>query len=166
MCHRFTREGAKKVIVADLNGDGAKAVAGDIGSVGHAVDVSYEQTINLIEDTKRTSDRLILCSNAVLPSVSTSSSQTSCGTREVNTMSHIQHGIWCSALDRARRLTVKYCPAAVLSVWFCPVRGNYTRPWRWRSGCRSPMATGHRIGSLPTGGADCDDGRRTRGCWC
>ena len=53
MCRRFTREGATKVIVADLNGDGAKAVADEIGNVGHAVDVRNEQDIiNLIEDTE------------------------------------------------------------------------------------------------------------------
>ena len=53
MCHRLTREGAKKVNIADLNGDGAEAVADDIGSVGQAVDMSYEQDlINLIEDTE------------------------------------------------------------------------------------------------------------------
>mgnify|MGYP005676028119 FL=1 len=66
MCHRFTREGAKKVIVADLNGDGAKAVADDIGSVGHAVDVSCEQDlINLIEDTEAHFGPIdLFCSNA------------------------------------------------------------------------------------------------------
>lgn len=54
MCRRFTREGARKVVVADLNGDGAKAVAEEIGSVGHAVDVRNEQDlINLIEHTER-----------------------------------------------------------------------------------------------------------------
>ena len=66
MCHRFTREGAKKVIVADLNGDGAKAVADDIGSVGQAVDVSCEQDlINLIEDTDAHFGPIdLFCSNA------------------------------------------------------------------------------------------------------
>ena len=31
MCRRFAREGAKKVIVADLNGEGAASVAAEIG---------------------------------------------------------------------------------------------------------------------------------------
>ena len=53
MCRRFNREGTKKVNIADLNGDCAKAVADDIGSVRHMVDMSYEQDlINLIEDTE------------------------------------------------------------------------------------------------------------------
>lgn len=66
MCRRFTREGARKVVVADLNGDGAKAVAEEIGSVGHAVDVRNEQDlINLIEHTEREFGPIdLFCSNA------------------------------------------------------------------------------------------------------
>ena len=66
MCRRFTREGARKVVVADLNGDGAKAVASEIGSVGHAVDVRNEQDlINLIDDTEGQFGPIdLFCSNA------------------------------------------------------------------------------------------------------
>ena len=66
MCRRFTREGARKVVVADLNGDGAQAVADEIGSVGHAVDVSSEQDlINLINDTENQFGPIdLFCSNA------------------------------------------------------------------------------------------------------
>ncbi|MDA1074643.1 MAG: SDR family NAD(P)-dependent oxidoreductase [Proteobacteria bacterium] len=53
VCERFAREGVKKVIVADLNGDGAKKVADDIGGWGIGVDVSNEaDIINLIEETE------------------------------------------------------------------------------------------------------------------
>lgn len=53
MCHRFTQEGAAKVIVSDLNGEGAHVVAEEIGSVGYGVDVGNEQdTIHLIDDTE------------------------------------------------------------------------------------------------------------------
>ena len=66
MCRRFTREGARKVVVADLNGDGAKALAAEIGSVGHAVDVRNEQDlINLIDDTEGQFGPIdLFCSNA------------------------------------------------------------------------------------------------------
>ena len=66
MCRRFTQEGAKKVVVADLNGGGAKAVAAEIGSVGHAVDVRNEQDlINLIDDTEGQFGPIdLFCSNA------------------------------------------------------------------------------------------------------
>ena len=66
MCRRFTREGARKVVVADLNGDGAKAVAEEIGSIGHAVDVRNEQDIiKLIDDTESQFGPIdLFCSNA------------------------------------------------------------------------------------------------------
>ena len=66
MCRRFTREGASRVIVADLNGAGAKAVAEEIASVGHAVDVRNEQDlIALIEHTESEFGPIdLFCSNA------------------------------------------------------------------------------------------------------
>lgn len=93
MCRRFTREGAAKVIVADLNGDGAKAVAQEIGSVGHAVDVRNEQDIiNLIEDTEDKFGPIdLFCSNAGIGigrDVS-DSDEVWQAIWEVNTMSHV-----------------------------------------------------------------------------
>lgn len=66
MCLRFAKEGAAKVIVADLNSDGAQAVAKEIGSVGHAVDVRNEQDIiKLIDDTESQFGPIdLFCSNA------------------------------------------------------------------------------------------------------
>ena len=66
MCRRFAREGAAKVVVADLNGEGAQAVADEIGSVGHAVDVRNEQDIvNLIDETEKQFGPIdLFCSNA------------------------------------------------------------------------------------------------------
>ena len=45
MCRRFAREGAKKVVVADLNGEGAAAVAAEFGGFSMAVDVRKEWPI-------------------------------------------------------------------------------------------------------------------------
>ena len=54
MCRRFVREGAKQVVVADRDGDGAEAVAAEIGGVAMAVDVREEaQIVNLIETTEK-----------------------------------------------------------------------------------------------------------------
>ena len=66
MCRRFAREGAAKVVVADLNGEGAQAVADEIGSVGHVVDVRNEQDIvNLIDETEKQFGPIdLFCSNA------------------------------------------------------------------------------------------------------
>ena len=113
MCRRFTREGAAKVVVADLNGDGAKAVAQEIGSVGHAVDVRNEQDIiNLIEDTEDKFGPIdLFCSNAGIGigrDVS-DSDEVWQAIWEVNTMSHVwatRHG---ASHDRSRwRLFAQY----------------------------------------------------------
>ena len=53
LCERFAAEGAKSIVVADIDGDAAKAVADSIG--GHAVtcDVADESAVtSLIDDTE------------------------------------------------------------------------------------------------------------------
>jgi len=66
MAHRFARDGAKHVVVADLAGDGAAKVAAEIGGSHRAVDVSKEDDIvSLIESTERTHGPIdLFCSNA------------------------------------------------------------------------------------------------------
>ena len=93
MCRRFVREGAKQVVVADLDGDGAEAVAAEIGGVAMAVDVREEaQIVNLIETTEKDIGPIdLFCSNAGIGigrGIDTSDEvwQT---IWEVNTMSHV-----------------------------------------------------------------------------
>ncbi|MDE0272862.1 MAG: SDR family NAD(P)-dependent oxidoreductase [Gammaproteobacteria bacterium] len=72
MCERFAAEGARHVVVADLNGDGAEAVAEQIVSSGKAgatarqVDVGVEaELIDLIDDTESRFGPIdLFCSNA------------------------------------------------------------------------------------------------------
>ena len=72
MCERFAAEGARHVVVADLNGDGAAAVAERIGSSGgtgaaaRQVDVGVEaELIDLIDDTESRFGPIdLFCSNA------------------------------------------------------------------------------------------------------
>ena len=66
MCERFASEGARHVVVADLNGDGATEVAGAIGGTGRRVDVGVEQDIAaLIEETESGIGPIdLFCSNA------------------------------------------------------------------------------------------------------
>ena len=71
MCERFAAEGARQVVVADLNGDGAAAVAERIGSVSGSaaarqVDVGVEaELIDLIDDTESRFGPIdLFCSNA------------------------------------------------------------------------------------------------------
>jgi NAD(P)-dependent dehydrogenase (short-subunit alcohol dehydrogenase family) len=66
LCERFRREGARKVIVADLDRERAEAVARSIDGVGYRCDVAQEAEIfRLIEKTE---DRFgpidLFCSNA------------------------------------------------------------------------------------------------------
>jgi NAD(P)-dependent dehydrogenase (short-subunit alcohol dehydrogenase family) len=66
LAERFHREGAKTVVVADLDGAGAGAVAGGIGGAGFACDVAAEtDIIRLVEETERRFGPIgLFCSNA------------------------------------------------------------------------------------------------------
>ncbi|HUZ75864.1 MAG TPA: SDR family oxidoreductase [Stellaceae bacterium] len=66
LCERFHREGAKAVIVADIDGDGAREVARSVGSEGFACDVaSAADVARLIDAAERRGGPIDLyCSNA------------------------------------------------------------------------------------------------------
>ena len=66
MCERFAAEGARQIVVADLNGDGAEAVAERIGGAARRVDVGVEaDLIDLIDDTESRFGPIdLFCSNA------------------------------------------------------------------------------------------------------
>jgi NAD(P)-dependent dehydrogenase (short-subunit alcohol dehydrogenase family) len=66
LARRFSADGAKHVVVADLNGDDAQAVADEIGGSAVALDVSNEsQVIALIEATENDHGPIdLFCSNA------------------------------------------------------------------------------------------------------
>jgi NAD(P)-dependent dehydrogenase (short-subunit alcohol dehydrogenase family) len=66
MVERFHKEGAKKIVVADLDGDGAKAVAEENDGWHVALDVSNEaQILALIEETEYKFGPIdLFCSNA------------------------------------------------------------------------------------------------------
>jgi NAD(P)-dependent dehydrogenase (short-subunit alcohol dehydrogenase family) len=66
LCRRFAAEGARGVVVADLDGDAAARVAEEINGLAVATDVSVEaDIIRLIESaTERFGDIDLFCSNA------------------------------------------------------------------------------------------------------
>ena len=68
LCERFHKEGAKMVIVADLNGDKAAAVAKSIGGKAYKCDVANEQDIiRIVEETEKNIGPIdLFCSNAGL----------------------------------------------------------------------------------------------------
>jgi NAD(P)-dependent dehydrogenase (short-subunit alcohol dehydrogenase family) len=66
LCRRFAREGAKIVVVADVNEAGAKAVAREIDGAAVACDVRREEEIvRLVRSTEETFGPIdLFCSNA------------------------------------------------------------------------------------------------------
>ncbi len=66
LCERFAREGAAVVVVADIDGAGAEAVAGAIGGIAFRCDVAQEaDIIRLVEETERHHGPIgLFCSNA------------------------------------------------------------------------------------------------------
>lgn len=66
LCRRFARDGAKAVIVADLNEAGAKSVAAEIGGAAVACDARREdEIIGLVRFTTRAFGPIdLFCSNA------------------------------------------------------------------------------------------------------
>jgi NAD(P)-dependent dehydrogenase (short-subunit alcohol dehydrogenase family) len=66
LCERFAKEGAKAVVVADLDAAGAETVAARIGGTAMPCDVSREEDIvRLIDDTEARFGPIdLFCSNA------------------------------------------------------------------------------------------------------
>lgn len=66
LCRRFHREGARAVIVADLDGAGARQVAEEIGGAGIQADVAVESDIiGLVQESENRCGPIdLFCSNA------------------------------------------------------------------------------------------------------
>lgn len=66
LVQRFKKEGAKALVVADLDGDSATLVAGQVGGLGIEADVSREaDVINIVERTENEIGPIdLFCSNA------------------------------------------------------------------------------------------------------
>jgi NAD(P)-dependent dehydrogenase (short-subunit alcohol dehydrogenase family) len=66
LCERFHADGAARVVVADRNADGARAVAQRVGGLAFACDVAREEdVVRLVTETERHAGPIALfCSNA------------------------------------------------------------------------------------------------------
>ena len=66
LCRRFASEGARAIVVADLDGDGATAVADEIGGTAVRLDVSVEQEVSsLVENAISANGPIdLFCANA------------------------------------------------------------------------------------------------------
>jgi NAD(P)-dependent dehydrogenase (short-subunit alcohol dehydrogenase family) len=94
LAQRFAAEGARAVVVADLNGANAEAVAAEIGGTPVAVDVGREDEIRALVDRARSEHGPIdlFFSNAGVPGPSggpEASNEEWQGTWQVNVMAHV-----------------------------------------------------------------------------
>src|SRR3954465_3852779 len=66
LCRRFAAEGARAVVVADLDGDGASAVANEIGGTAVRLDVSVEDEVAGLVETAISANGPVdlFCANA------------------------------------------------------------------------------------------------------
>ena len=93
MAERFLKEGARQVVVSDINGEGAEATAKELGCVAMRTDVSKDEEVKrLIEDTEEKVGPIdLFCSNAGLgtgPSEQSPDSEWQLSW-DVNVMSHV-----------------------------------------------------------------------------
>lgn len=93
LCERFAKEGAKHIVVADMDGNGAAEVAKSIGGSSIGLDVTDEQAlVRMIEDTEsRIGPIDLFCSNAGIGIGQGLDEPNSVWQKiwEVNTMSHV-----------------------------------------------------------------------------
>lgn len=98
LCERFHKEGAKAIIVADLNGEKAEAVARSVGGKAYKCDVANEQDITkIVEETEKNIGPIdLFCSNAGLADRNASPDDVGSSTNEswtrswnVHVMSHV-----------------------------------------------------------------------------
>ncbi len=93
MCERFAKEGAKHIVVADMDANGAADVAASVGGSSTGLDVTDEQALlRMIEDTEAHIGPIdLFCSNAGIGIGKGLDEPNSVWQKiwEVNTMSHV-----------------------------------------------------------------------------
>jgi NAD(P)-dependent dehydrogenase (short-subunit alcohol dehydrogenase family) len=93
LCERFAREGARGVVVADLDAEAASQVANEIGGLGVTTNVAREaDIINLVQKANETYGEIdLFCSNAGIGTLGGADepNETWQNIWEVNVMSHI-----------------------------------------------------------------------------
>ena len=93
LCRRFAAEGAKAVVVSDMNADTARAVASEFGGTAITVDVSREDDVAQLvaEAVERHSAIDLFCSNAGIAVDGDEHTPTSEWQRcwDVNVMAHV-----------------------------------------------------------------------------
>jgi NAD(P)-dependent dehydrogenase (short-subunit alcohol dehydrogenase family) len=93
MCRRFAAEGARGIVVADLDADTAATVAAEVGGIAMRTDVASEADVrSMIEVTEETYGPVdVLCLNAGIPTGGSVDAPNDAWQRawDVNVMSHV-----------------------------------------------------------------------------
>ena len=93
MCRKFAAEGARTIVVADLDGDGAKAVAEEVGGTAVRLDVSVEEEVQRLVEGAIEADGPIdlFCANAgiITPGGLDDSNETWQRILGINLMAHV-----------------------------------------------------------------------------
>src|SRR5260370_39578369 len=96
LARRFKAEGARAVVVTDVDGPGAERVAGEIGGVAMRVDVGAEAEIRrLVDDTIARFGQIdLFCSNAgiFIEGGIDASNEAWARMRDIHVMAHIYAG--------------------------------------------------------------------------
>lgn len=120
LCERFVKEGAKGVVIADINMEGAQSVADSIGGFAIQCDVSREEDIqNVVKQTVEKYGPVdLFCSNAGIASGTdeTTSNEMWQKCWEVNVMSHVYaaRAVLPSMLERKQGYLLQVASAAGL----------------------------------------------------
>jgi NAD(P)-dependent dehydrogenase (short-subunit alcohol dehydrogenase family) len=93
MCRKFAAEGARAIVVADLDGDGATAVAEEVGGTAVRLDVSVEEEVQgLVEGAIEANGPIdLFCANAgiITPGGLDDSNETWQRILGINLMAHV-----------------------------------------------------------------------------
>ncbi|GAB3670958.1 SDR family oxidoreductase [Salinisphaera aquimarina] len=93
LAHRFHAEGARKLVLADINGDNVEKVAAEVDGIAKTVDVSREaEIVTLVETTEADIGPIdLFCSNAGISGACDLSRPSEDWQRvwEINVMSHV-----------------------------------------------------------------------------
>jgi len=148
LCRRFAAEGARTIVVADIEHEAARALADEIGGLAMDADVSSESDIQMVVDEvlKRYGQIDLFCSNAGVGVEGDCCAPDRDWLRswEINVMGHVyaSRAVLPGMLARRDGYLLQTVSAAGLLTMLgsAPYAVPNMRRWDWPSGLASPTA--------------------------